>query len=156
MKHLVFAICLLALVSCKDSQNKNITYKKNSVERSREHKKHVYNNSWTEEIAMNDGKKWKADAVTNAGVEHMQNSINTRTFNTLDDYHQLAEKLNDDKNYVIKNCSMKGAPHENLHIWLLPLMAKIDALSKAKSFEEASKIKHSIEENMNAYNNYFQ
>jgi len=155
---------LLALVSCKDSKNQENINNKNVVEQSREttnqhHQdevSNVYDNSWTEEIEMDNGTKWEADAVTNEGVQEMQNSINTRTLNTLDDYHQLAEKLNDDKNYVVKNCTMKGASHDNLHVWLLPLKAKIEALSETKSFEEASKIKHSITENINAYNNYFQ
>jgi len=164
MKHLVFAMGLLALVSCKDSKNQENINNKNVVEQSREttnqhHQdevSNVYDNSWTEEIEMNNGTKWKADAVTNEGVQKMQNSINTRALNTLDDYHQLAEKLNDDKNYVVKNCTMKGASHDNLHVWLLPLMVKIEALSETKSAEDASKITHSIEENINAYDNYFQ
>ena len=51
---------------------------------------------------------------------------------------------------------MKGAPHDNLHVWLLPLIEKIEALSESKTVEEASKLKESIVENVNAYSNYFE
>ena len=51
---------------------------------------------------------------------------------------------------------MKGDSHDNLHVWLLPLIAKIDALSEAKTIEDAAKLKQSIKENMNAYFDYFE
>lgn len=164
MKRLIIAMSLLALASCKDNKKKEALTKTNDVEQSVEatNENHndktssVYENSWVEEIEMNSGKKWAANVETNEGVQKMQNSIKIQTTSTLDDYHKLAEQLNDDKNYVIKNCTMKGASHDNLHVWLLPLMAKIEALSEIKTVEDAAKIKESISENINAYNSYFE
>ncbi len=164
MKRLIIAMSLLALASCKDNKKEEALTKTNDVEQSVEatNENHndktssVYENSWVEEIEMNRGKKWAANVETNEGVQKMQNSIKIQTISTLDDYHKLAEQLNDDKNYVIKNCTMKGASHDNLHVWLLPLMAKIEALSETKTVEDAAKIKESISENINAYNSYFE
>ena len=113
-------------------------------------------NIWTTEIETNDGAKWDANPETNEGVLKMQNLLKTQPTDTLEDYYALAEQLNSDKNYVVKNCTMKGASHDNLHVWLLPLMAKIEALSETKSLEDASKLKHSIEENVNLYSDYFK
>ena len=113
-------------------------------------------NNWTTEIEMNNGAKWEANPETNEGVQKMQNILKTQPTNTLEDYYKLAAQLNSDKNYLVQNCTMKGESHDNLHVWLLPLMAKIDALSETKSLEDASKIKHSIEENINEYTTYFQ
>lgn len=112
-------------------------------------------NIWTTEIETNDGAKWEANLETNEGVQKMQNLLKTQPTKTLEDYYTLAEQLNTDKNYVVKNCTMKGASHDNLHVWLLPLMAKIEALSETTSLEDASKLKHSIEENVNLYSDYF-
>ena len=157
MKYLIFAMSLLALVSCKDNKKQESKIEMNTVEQPAEVKEehhndeasNVYENAWTKEIVMNNGAKWQADAKTNEGVQKMQNTIKTQTTSTLDEYHKLAEKLNHDKNDIIKNCTMKGASHDNLHVWLLPLMAKIEALSETKTVEDAAKIKHSIEENIN-------
>lgn len=113
-------------------------------------------NNWITEIETNDGAKWDANTETNEGVAKMKNLLKTQPTNTLDDYYKLAEQLNTDKNYVVKNCTMKGASHDNLHVWLLPLMAKIEALSETQSLEDASKIKHNIEENVNLYSDYFK
>lgn len=164
MKHLIFAMSLLAFVGCKDNKKEDNKTEMNTVEQPAEMKEehhdevasNVYENAWTNEITMNNGAKWQSDAPTNEGVKQMQNTIKTITTNTLDDYHKLAEKLNDNKNTVVKNCTMKGAPHDNLHVWLLPLMDKIEALSETETVEDASKIKQSIEENINGYYTYFQ
>lgn len=164
MKHLIFTISLLALVSCKDHKNQESNTEMNTVEeptkiREEHHNNEasdVYGNAWTKEIVMNNGAKWEADAKTNEGVEKIQNTIKTQVTNTMDEYHKLAEQLNDDKNYIIKNCTMKGASHDNLHVWLLPLIAKIEALSESKTVDDASKIKQSIEENIEGYYTYFK
>ena len=144
MKPIFYVLMLFALVSCK--QNK----KQEAAEVN-----DLYSNSWTQEIKLDNGKKWQANSETNEGVLKMQNSIKDFSSNTLEGYYELAEKLNVDKNYVIKNCTMKGDSHDNLHVWLLPLIAKLDALSEANTIEEAAKLKQSIEENVNEYSDYF-
>jgi ABC-type Zn2+ transport system substrate-binding protein/surface adhesin len=144
MKPLIFTLILFAFVSCKESKKQDSTEVNN-----------LYSNSWIKEIKLDNGNKWQANLETNEGVLKMKNSIETMETSTLIEYYLLAEQLNVDKNDVIKYCSMKGAPHDNLHVWLLPLIAKIDALSEAKTIEEASKLKQSIEENIDAYNDCF-
>ncbi len=165
MKNLIFAMSVLVLVSCKDNKTEQntpeiIKTESVTVEHHDEHQKeaatNVYDNSWKKEIVINNGAKWQADKMTNAGVLKMQNTIKEQKTGTLDDYHTLAKKLNDDKNEVIRNCTMKGASHDNLHTWLLPLLAKIEALSVAQTVEDAAKIKASIEDNVNSYSEYFQ
>jgi hypothetical protein len=164
MKHLIFSISLLALVSCKDSKNQETDQKKDTFEESteitKEHHEHetsgIYTNAWTSEINLNNGSKWQANAETNEGVKKMEDVLKTFKTTTIDDYHELANQLNSSKNFVIKNCTMKGDSHDNLHVWLLPLMDKIEALSEVKAIDEAAKLKQSIYENVNAYNTYFQ
>ncbi|WP_417237514.1 hypothetical protein [Bizionia sp.] len=162
MKHVILTLSLLALVSCKDSKNQDVKTEtvEHSAETDNDHETHeaseVYANAWVSEIQIDNGDKWQADATTNEGVQKLQNTINTQTASTLDDYHKLAEQLNDEKNFVVKNCTMKGPSHDNLHIWLHPLIEKIDALLKTEDVDDAEKITVSIKENINAYNTYFQ
>src|SRR5690606_25996958 len=61
-------------------------------------------NNWVHEIETDNGAKWEANPETNEGVLKMQNFLKTHSTNTLEDYYKLAEQLNDDKNYVVKNC----------------------------------------------------
>lgn len=162
MKHVIFTLSLLALVSCKDSKNQDT--KTETIEHSddtqNDHQNHetssVYANAWINEIQNDNGAKWQADTPTNEGVQQLQNTINTQSASTLEDYHQLAKQLNDQKNFVVKNCTMEGPSHDNLHIWLHPLIEKIDVLLKIDNVEDAARLTQSIEENINAYYSYFQ
>lgn len=164
MKHLIFTIALLALVSCKDNKNQQTITNSDAVEHhdevitEHEHDKasNVYTNAWTEEMEMDNGDKWQSDLTTNEGVKKLQHTYNSQTTSTLADYHKLAERLNEDKNYLVKNCTMEGPAHDNLHTWLHPLIEKIAALSKTETVEDAAKIKHSIDGNIHGYYDYFK
>tara|TARA_R110000868_G_scaffold282609_2_gene542897 strand:+ start:2358 stop:2852 length:495 start_codon:yes stop_codon:yes gene_type:complete len=164
MKQLIFAMSLMALTSCKDNKQQGISNQNEKVEKHSEstHDQHqnnsttVYDNTWMTKMQLNNGGKWQANVETNEGVKRMQKILTTQITSKIEDYHKLAEQLNEAKNYVVKKCTMTGASHDNLHVWLLPLIEKIDALSKTETINEAEIIKHSIEENLDAYNNYFQ
>ncbi|SEA34102.1 hypothetical protein [Bizionia paragorgiae] len=162
MKHVILTLSLLAFVGCKDSKSQDT--KTESVEHSAEihndHEGHdasgVYANAWVNEIQKDNGEKWQADDTTNEGVKNLENTINSVTPSTLEEFHKLAEQLNEQKNFLVKNCTMKGASHDNLHVWLHPLIEKINALLKTETVEDAAKITNSIEENINAYSDYFK
>lgn len=164
MKHLIFTIGLLALVSCKDNKNpETITHTDEIENRDAHLNEHhvesaanVYDNSWTKEIEMDNGEKWQSDLPTNEGVKKLQHTINAQTTSTLADYHKLAKSLGDDITFVIKNCTMQGPAHDNLHVWLHPLIEKNAALTQAETVEDASRLKSAIDENINAYYDYFK
>ena len=158
MKYLIFIIALSIFFGCKNHEKQNTLKETNTPSTITDNSEdfEVYKNSWINEIKTNNTEKWLANNETNEGVENMINSLNTIKTNTLEDYKILAKELNLNKNYIIKNCTMTGEPHENLHVWLLPLMAKIEALSEAKTIKEAAKLKQSTAENINKYNTYFK
>lgn len=163
MKHVIFILSLLALISCKDSKSQKDVQTETVQHTSDSHNNHdnhetlgVYANAWINDIQKDKGDKWQADVTTNEGVQKLQNTINTQSPSTLEEFHKLAKQLNEEKNFVVKNCTMEGPSHDNLHVWLHPLIEKIDALLKAETLEGASKLKESIEENINEYNTYFK
>lgn len=170
MKKSILSIAILALLftSCNNSKKETQNTEQNNTEEvetvshdnHESHETHdahsAISNNWMEEIQLDNGNKWVANEETNIGVEKMKDILKTQQTTTLEGYHQLAKELTEAKNYVIKECTMKGPSHDNLHVWLLPLMEKIDALSEVGNIEEASKIKNSIQENVEAYNRYFK
>ena len=164
MKQLIFTLSLIALVSCKDIKKQEQTIDNTHAENHNQATKElhqddietVYNNAWMKDIQLNNGAKWEANSETNEGVSKMQDILKTQSTNTIEDYQKLTEQLNLNKDYIIKKCSMKGASHDNLHVWLLPLMSKLEALTEANTLDEAEKIKQSLEENINSYNIYFK
>jgi len=115
----------------------------------------IANNNWINDIKLDSGNKWAANIETTNGVNAMLNKINESSLNSVDDYLALANKLNVEKNTLVKECTMTGSSHDNLHIFLHPLIEKINHLSNTTSTNEGSEITKSITENLNAYFNYF-
>lgn len=120
------------------------------------HETHAGANVWMNEIQLNDGSKWEANPETNEGVDAMLEMVKTSNPKTVDDYHALATKLNEEKNFVVKKCTMEGPSHDNLHVFLHPLIEKIDALGKVSTVDEGAEITANIKENLAGYYNYFQ
>lgn len=116
----------------------------------------VVNNDWVHEILLNNGSKWEANIETTQGVSHMLDILKNSKTENLNDYHALALKLNDAKNILVKECTMKGPAHDNLHLFLHPLIEKIDILLTVTSLDKAVSITMSIKENLDAYGTYFQ
>lgn len=157
MNNLIITLSILTLISCNDTKKQTpVTSTEATHEIINKDASNLYNNSWTQEIELDNGAKWQANTETNEGVISMVDNLASLPTNTLDEYHLLAKQLNEDLNYVIKNCTMKGASHDNLHLWLLPLMEKTKALSEVKDIEDASLLKFSIMQNITKYNTYFQ
>jgi hypothetical protein len=156
MKNSVIIILLIATVfaGCKNTEKQNEVESPQEVVHEQE--SDLLSTAWMSEMQLNGNSKWDANNETTEGVVKMQELLKTQTTTSIEDYHQLANKLNEVKNYVVKECTMKGASHDNLHIWLYPLIQKVEALSNTNDIKEASKLKQSIIENVAAYDTYFQ
>lgn len=116
----------------------------------------VLDNSWTKEIVKDSGKRWNANPETNEGVENMLQLIKETKTETLEEYHQLAAELNEQKNYVVKECTMEGPSHDNLHVFLHPLIDKINALLVVEDLQEAQTLKENTKQNLEKYYDYFK
>lgn len=150
------AILSAFLIGCKDNtssqEDSSIT-----TEMAQKESLEVLDNSWVETIKLEkDGNKWEANQETNEGVEKMISLIKETEAHSIEDYHTLAANLNEVKNYIVKECTMDGPSHDNLHIFLHPLIEKINALDKASTVKEGEIIKESILENLVAYYKFFK
>lgn len=178
MKKTILSIAVVSalLVSCNETKHKHETHEttegvhehdastefnQSEAEGLVNHEKMVpdvqaINNFWVNDIKLDNGTKWQANIETTTGVEKMLSLVKSSEAKTVEDYHTLASKLNEYKNEVVKKCTMKGASHDNLHIFLHPLIEKIEALGKITTVDEGVIISASIKENIEGYFNYFQ
>jgi len=149
-------ILLIATVvtSCKNTEKQEEV--KNPKEMEQEQESDILSTTWMNDIQLNNGAKWEANIETTEGVLKMQDLLKTQTTASIEDYHQLAKKLSDVKNIVVNECTMKGASHDNLHIWLYPLIEKIGAMLETENLRDAQNIKQSVKENIDVYSVYFK
>lgn len=157
---LTAAIISAFLMSCNETKQK--TENSETVEATEAvHEHHgeemiAINNDWVNEINLDNGNKWDANLETTEGVDKMLSLVESSEKKSVEDYHALASDLNETKNFVVKKCTMKGASHDNLHVFLHPLIDKIEALGKVSTVDEGSEITASIKENLEGYSNYFK
>lgn len=144
----------ISLLGCKETQKEetNIT-----EQTPVEHKEdaHGDQNNWMSEVQLDNGSKWKANIETTEGIQAMSTRIAEDESNSIKHYKKLASDLNDLKNTIIKECTMEGESHDNLHEFLVPLVDKIAALGEVNSVHEGAEITKEIREYLEGYYNYF-
>lgn len=166
MKKIILTAAIISalLMSCNDTKHKHENGDiVETTEGVHEHameemasENHSMNNAWVKEIKLDNGSKWQANLETTEGVDKMLGLVKTSEPKTVEDYHTLASKLKEDKNVLVKKCTMEGPSHDNLHVFLHPLIEKIEALGKVSTTDEGSEVTASIKENLDGYYTYFQ
>lgn len=111
--------------------------------------------AWENEIELDRGSKWIANRETTAGIKQMSAIIEKSSPSTVDEYKQLGDSLISEINILIAACTMKGPSHDNLHIFLEPLVIKAAQLEQTFSKEEGARLTSEIEQHLQAYHKYF-
>lgn len=111
---------------------------------------------WIDQIELDQGAKWAANVETTLGVSQMQSAMETSKTEEVSDLHKLGGALNEIKNMIVKECTMTGPSHDNLHVWLYPLISKIEQLQKVESVESGQQMLAEIGEHLDKYYEYFE
>lgn len=110
------------------------------------------------DLKLNNGAKWNSDESTNENVLALQTIVNRHKAanNAGKDYTPVREELQKGLEKMIKECRMKGADHDALHSWLLPLQQNIKGLQTATNPNEAEQNLITITQQLSVYNQYFE
>lgn len=87
----------------------------------------------TLELTFNNGNKWLVNAETHEGVKNMDSIMADFTSEGSENYKQLGEELSKQTGYIIKNCTMTGEPHNQLHVVLVPMLDEISVLRESNN-----------------------
>jgi len=112
--------------------------------------------SKTPGLSLHNGAKWKADSNTLLNITLLQNIISKAKKETLENYLQTADSLQDGLNKMISECKMTGADHEALHLWLEQLIERINDLKTVESDAIAKTNLDEIENQLNLFSQYFE
>lgn len=140
-------LCLALVVSCKKSEKVSP-----SDALSENEKISVLD---TLQLQLNEGNKWIANVETHDGVKQMDAIISVFKNESKKDYKVLGDSLAKQTSYIIKNCSMKGEPHDQLHVVLVPMLDEISILREQANPSESIAALHRLEQLIAAYFLYF-
>jgi len=108
------------------------------------------------ELTLNHGAKWKADSTTVANIALLQNIVSNAKKENPENYLQTADALQEGLNKMVRECKMKGADHEALHIWLQQMMEIVNDFRNVPSVEIAAISLSEIENHINLFSQYFE
>lgn len=116
---------------------------------------HDHNNT-SETLKLNNGDKWRVNEEMKPYILESEAILNQYVNENGTDYKVLAERLNEKNSGLIQSCTMKGASHDELHLWLHPHMELIKALGKAENADQSKPIVADLKQSFNTYKQYFQ
>ncbi len=155
MKRLIIITCsfIFLMTGCREKENTNNASSPVEEETTKNTQKEQ--EIWKSDIRLDQGNQWHANRETTEGILNMTRLLAQASPSLLEDYRELGNELNEEKNLIIKRCTMKGASHDNLHIYLQPLIGKIGELQEVESVEQGELLIADIEEHLQAYHSYF-
>ncbi len=144
---LIIALFMVLTISCKTEPNieKQILVKPVEIEKTD-----------VAELKLNNGEKWLANAETHEGIYTMNSIIKTFKNGEEKNYRLLGEHLSEQSSYIIKNCTMKGEPHDQLHVVLVPMLDEITIFKESDNDREASIALMRLENLIVEYFNHFE
>ncbi|MFD2916202.1 hypothetical protein [Psychroserpens luteus] len=107
-------------------------------------------------IKLNVDKKWIANVETHEGVLKMDSIISAFKSGNQTTYKTLGNNLSKQTSYIIKHCSMKGEPHDQLHVVLVPMLDEISILKEEEDEQKTQAALHNLEQLVDAYFKFFK
>lgn len=112
------------------------------------------------QLTLDDGKKWTTDNSLRQGMDRIRDALSAELpaihsgKATAEQYQALAQKVNDQLSFMVKNCRLEPKADAVLHLILADIIAGADILQAQQGGEAhqgAVKIVHALEN----YASYF-
>ena len=111
------------------------------------------------ELQLNDGAKWEANKETTAGVNNMIDQIvgfnNLEVPDEISSYNLLGRGIKHSMDEVFNKCTMKGAAHDELHDFLIPILGYNKTLN-GEDLEAAKAALGKLENHLQVYSDFFE
>lgn len=113
------------------------------------------------QLTLNNGQKWNTDDKLRQGMEHIRDALAAELPAihagkiTAEHYHALAKKINEQIEFVVKNCKLDQKTDAMLHFVLSDILAGTDAMQGNggnNARKGAEKIVHALE----SYGKFFE
>ena len=108
------------------------------------------------ELSLNDGARWKMDEHTRGVFAETRTTLAGTAPASLDEAHALGETLDTQLNRLISGCTMDGAAHDELHVFLTAWMPAVAALKASPDLPAASATVTQLQGMVAAYDKAFE
>ena len=146
--YLVITI-LIFTISCKNST------KKKPVQEEPQQTEQQHSNE-VEELKLNNGKLWEANAETSEGINGMLELLaNFSEVENPEGYATLKQNLETQFKNIIEKCSMTGESHNQLHVFIVPMKDLFNGLTSS-DIANCKENFNKLNAHLKTYKNYFE
>lgn len=108
-------------------------------------------------LKLNHGEKWDVDEHTRASAVKIADLVQkAEAIEGVDDARRLATNLDSELASLVEGCRMKGAAHDQLHVFLMALFPQVERLKEGETLTELQQTRDEIHQLLVAYNQHFR
>lgn len=127
MKFLVPIVLSLATMGCMD---------KSAPATESAPTEHEQHSERAEGLRLDNGRKWPANAETTAAIANMRALVEGYLNSGESNAQILQQELEEEFASLVRQCTMQGEAHDQLHFYILPLKGRIKNLDNANGRED--------------------
>lgn len=107
-------------------------------------------------LELNAGQRWVVDAPMMANLRAMESDLKDFQGDREQDYHELAGRLEKRLSSLVAGCTMEGKAHDELHKWLVPFMADVQAFGDTKDLKALKACHQALKRSFETFHTYFR
>lgn len=108
------------------------------------------------ELTLNGGAKWQMDEHTRKSINTINAIFDQGEPTAIEDFNAIGTETEAELNNLIAGCTMEGASHDQLHLFLGAFVPKVKTLSAEQNIEEANTLYGEIDQLLSHYDQYFE
>src|SRR5690606_9757237 len=101
---------------------------------------HEQHSEPAEGLGLDSGKKWQANAETTAAIANMRALAEGYMNSGESNIEILQQELEAEFASLVRQCTMQGEAHDQLHFYILPLKDRIKNLDSANGHEAVEEL----------------
>ena len=150
MKNLFLVLFTLTLfISCGKQKEEN--HEQSQSEKTEEHQHKEENN-----LSLNSGELWIANMETTQGIDNMIGLMSSFTDKeSVEAYAKLKTNLDKEFGTILKECTMKGESHDQLHNFLIPMQEIFEGLGSG-DLQVCKENYNILNDHLKEYSKYFK
>ncbi|KAA3611172.1 MAG: hypothetical protein D8M58_14450 [Calditrichaeota bacterium] len=148
---IIFILLTIFILACGNNKHSKVDSEQNNSE--------IHAHQIADSISgmqLNDGQKWLMDEHTRSSFKKMASTFSASDHSSIEGLQGVGVELRGQVNELLKGCTMDGAAHDQLHVFMMGYIPAVDSLSSSNNLELGQEQAIKVKEYLDAYSVYFE
>ena len=107
-------------------------------------------------LEFDAGQRWSVDGAMMTHFRAMESDLVSFRGSSPEEYRELGARLEKQLALLMAGCTMQGKAHDELHEWLLPYMAEVNAFANDDDVATLKARQKALRSSFDVFNAYFR